>query len=220
MLLLLWPVALLYPTPVAFGLGQVRERAQAALADWLQGLAAVGEAQLQPLLPGMQVLCVALGVAAPCLLGYGVMKGAGRRALFAASALLVGTLTLALSTALTWGPNWTWGWLRATQACGLAGGALLALAALPLPQRVCSALLAVALLVQLWLLNHAPANAYDLANLQQWERGRFIHFYGLAQWVGWLWPFVVLVYLLARALARGPKAAVQSPPEPMQKGEE
>jgi hypothetical protein len=40
--------------------------------------------------------------------------------------------------------------------------------------------------------------------LQAWEQGRFIRFYGLAQWLGWLWPFAVLGWLLARLLARAP----------------
>ena len=103
----------------------------------------------------MQVLCVALGAAAPCLLGYGVMQGAARRVPFALAALLAGVATLALSFALTWGPASAWGWLRAPQIGGLAGGALMALLALPLPQRACLALLAVALGAQLWLLNEA-----------------------------------------------------------------
>lgn len=35
-LLALWPVALLFPAAVPFGLGQVMERMEAALAEWLQ----------------------------------------------------------------------------------------------------------------------------------------------------------------------------------------
>ena len=206
-LLTLWPVGLLYPTPVALGLGHVYERVEAALAallkdtPWLEWLP-LREFELQPLLPGVQVLCVALGAAAPCLLGYGVMQGAARRVPFALAALLAGVATLALSFALTWGPASAWGWLRAPQIGGLAGGALMALLALPLPQRACLALLAVALGAQLWLLNEAPLSAYDAANLQQWEQGRFIHFYGLAQWVGWLWPFATLAYALFRLFGR------------------
>ena len=175
-LLALWPVGLLYPTPVALGLGHVYERVEAALAALLKDT--------------------------PWLEGYGVMQGAARRVPFALAALLAGVATLALSFALTWGPASAWGWLRAPQIGGLAGGALMALLALPLPQRACLALLAVALGAQLWLLNEAPLSAYDAANLQQWEQGRFIHFYGLAQWVGWLGPFATLAYALFRLFGR------------------
>ena len=204
-LLALWPVALLYPTPVAFGLGHVYERAEAALAallkgtPWLEWLP-LRELELQPLLPDTQVLCVALGAVAPCLLGYGVMQGAAHRALFALLAMVTGVGTLALSFALTWGPVAAWGWLHAPQMQGLAGCVCIALLALPLPRRICLALLVAALLAQLSFLNAAPLSAYDLENLQRWEQGRFIHFYGLAQWVGWLWPFVVLAFLALRAM--------------------
>jgi hypothetical protein len=34
--------------------------------------------------------------------------------------------------------------------------------------------------------------------LQTWEQGRFIRFNGLVQWLGWLWPYTVLLYAIAR----------------------
>jgi hypothetical protein len=53
------------------------------------------------------------------------------------------------------------------------------------------------------LLNDAPASAYFAQTLQVWEQGRFIRFYGLGQWLGWLWPYATLVYVLLRASRRG-----------------
>ena len=43
----------------------------------------------------------------------------------------------------------------------------------------------------------------ELLKLQAWELGRWVHFYGLAQWVGWVWPFAAIVWLLARLSRRG-----------------
>ena len=60
---------------------------------------------------------------------------------------------------------------------------------------------------QLALLNAAPQSAYFASTLQSWEQGRFIHFHGLAQWVGWLWPYVAFVYLIVRLARRGEGAA-------------
>ncbi|MDO5086016.1 MAG: VanZ family protein [Comamonadaceae bacterium] len=215
-LLALWPVALLYPAPVAFGLGQVYERAETALAALLKGTPflewlPLREVELQPLLPGVEVLCVALGVLAPCLLGYSVMLHTGRRALLAALALAVGVAASALSAALTWGPVYAWAWLDRPQRWGLMAGAGLALLALPLPRRACVPVLMATLALGLALLNQAPESAYDAANLQVWEQGRFIHFYGLAQWVGWLWPYAALLYLAGRLLRRGPAQAPALP---------
>ena len=85
MLLALWPFALLFPAAVPFGLGQVFERLEPALADWLEDTPflewlPVRDVELQPLVPGAELLCVALGALIPCLLGYSVMRSVGRRA--------------------------------------------------------------------------------------------------------------------------------------------
>jgi hypothetical protein len=47
-----------------------------------------------------------------------------------------------------------------------------------------------------------PADAYFAESLQAWEQGRFIRFNGAAQWVGWLWPYAAMTYLLSRVAAR------------------
>jgi hypothetical protein len=85
---------------------------------------------------------------------------------------------------------------------GVALGAVLALVLLPIPRRGCAALVLLALVVHLSLLNQAPASAYFAQTLQTWEQGRFIRFNGLAQWLGWLWPYATLVYVLVR-VSRG-----------------
>jgi hypothetical protein len=52
--------------------------------------------------------------------------------------------------------------------------------------------------VYLSLLNQAPTSPYFAQTLAAWEQGRFIRFNGIAQWLGWLWPYAALVYVLAR----------------------
>jgi VanZ family protein len=204
-LLALWPVGLLFPAPVAFGLGQALWRAQAGLAAWLAGTWLADwlpfpafAPHLRPLAPGVEALCVALGALAPCLLGYTVTRSWRRRALLAAAMLAAGVLVSALSAALTYGPRHAWSWMTPPVPWGLAGAALALLLFLRLPARGCVALLLALLAAQVMLLNTAPQNAYFALTLQGWERGRFIHFIGLAQWVGWLWPYVALVYLSGR----------------------
>ena len=77
-------------------------------------------------------------------------------------------------------------------------GAVVALLLVPLSHRTCLALLLLVGVLHLSLLNQAPASAYFAQTLQTWEQGRFIRFHGLAQWLGWLWPFAVLLEALAR----------------------
>jgi hypothetical protein len=65
--------------------------------------------------------------------------------------------------------------------------------------------LLLALAVHLSLLNQAPTSPYFAQTLQTWEQGRFIRFNGLAQWLGWLWPYAALAYVLLRLSRREPQ---------------
>lgn len=202
-LLAVWPMALLFPVPVAFGLGQVLERTEAALADmlqdtpWLEWMP-LREVELQPLLPVSEMLCVAIGLSLPCLLAFSVVRQLHQRIMVALIVLAVGVSASALSAALTYGPAHAWGWVSADVAVGLGLAVLGAVMLLFASPRMCSVLALVALVWQLSLLNNASADAYFALTLQTWERGQFIRFHGLIQWLGWLWPYVTLMYLVRR----------------------
>ncbi|MGB4117740.1 MAG: VanZ family protein [Polaromonas sp.] len=206
-LLVLWPVALLFPAAVPMGLGQVFERLETALADALEGTPflvwlPVREIELQPLVPLAELTCVALGALIPLLLGYGVVRTLWRRAVFAVLMLAAGMAVSALSAALSYGPEHAWAWLDMPVRAGLMLAAALALVLLPLGRRGAAAFALLALTIQLSLLNQAPASAYFAQTLQTWEQGQFIRFHGLVQWLGWLWPYAALLYLLARLSGR------------------
>jgi VanZ family protein len=206
-LLVLWPVALLFPAAVPMGLGQVFERLETALADALEGTPflvwlPVREIELQPLVPLAELVCVALGALIPLLLGYGVVRTVWRRAVFALLMLAAGIFVSALSAALSYGPEHAWAWLDLPVRAGLMLAGALALVLLPLGRRAAAALALLALTIQLSLLNQAPASAYFAQTLQTWEQGQFIRFHGLVQWLGWLWPYAALLYLLARLSGR------------------
>jgi VanZ family protein len=202
-LLALWPFGMLFPASVPLGLGQVFERLESALAEWLMDTPflewlPVRDVELQPLVPGAELLCVALGLLIPTLLGFSVIVSAGRRALFAIAMLVVGIAATALSAALSWGPSHAWSWLSLPVRLGLLAGVVVSLAFAFMPRRGCAALVLVALMLHLALLNQAPASAYFTHTLQTWEQGRFIRFNGLAQWLGWVWPYAVLLYVVLR----------------------
>ena len=127
-LLALWPVALLFPASVPFGLGQVLERLEEALADWLADTpflqwVPVREVELEPLLPGAELLCVMLGALIPCLLAYSISLGVGRRLALAAGGLVAGVVVSALSAALSYGPAHAWAWLSLPVQVGLGADA-------------------------------------------------------------------------------------------------
>ena len=213
-LLLLWPSALLFPAAVPMGLGQVFERLESALADALADTPflewmPMREVELQPLVPIAELLCVALGALIPCLLGYCVIRTLWQRGVFAVAAIALGLGASALSAALSYGPEHAWAWLDAPVQVGIGLAVVLAVLLLALPRRVAAALALLALVIHLSLLNQAPADPYFAQTLQIWEQGRFIHFYGLVQWLGWLWPYAALICLVARLSGHEAQAAAE-----------
>ncbi len=201
-LLAVWPMALLFPAAVPFGLGQVLERIEETLGeqlvdtpflDWLP----VRETELQPLVPGAEMVCVMLGLLIPCLLAFCVIRSRGRRAAFALMLAGAGVAVTALSAALSWGPAHAWAWLSMPVQFGMVLAGVVALAMALVRWRASASLLLLCLGIYLSLLNQAPESPYFAQTLHAWEQGRFIRFHGLAQWLGWLWPYATLFYVLS-----------------------
>lgn len=210
-LLALWPPALLFPPAVPFGLGQVFERLEESIAVWLTDTPflewlPVRQFELQPLVPAAEMLCVMLGLMVPCLLAFTVARSQPRRVLLAAGVLGAGVGASALSAALSWGPLHAWAWVGTPVLAGGVLALVLMMALLRVSRRLGMVLLLLATVLHLSLLNQAPLNAYFALTLATWEQGRFIRFHGLAQWLGWLWPFAVILYA-GVALSRRPAPA-------------
>lgn len=210
-LLALWPIALLFPAAVTFGLGQVFERVETSIAEWLADTPFLDwmplrQFELEPLVPGVELLCVMLGALVPCLLAFQVTRSIAYRAVLLPLMLFVGMVASALSAALSYGPDHAWAWLSLPVQIGIAAALCVGILLLAVPRRLCAALLLIALIVHLSLLNQAPESAYFAQTLATWEQGRFIRFNGVAQWLGWLWPFAALAYVLV-AVSRRPQTA-------------
>ena len=96
----------------------------------------------------------------------------------------------------------------ALNIAGTALGALVAAALLALlPRRAAAGVGLVALTALVALVARAPADPYYAHSLHEWAQGRFIRFHGVAQWVGWFWPYAAMLYLLVRLGARDRDAA-------------
>ncbi|TDM09784.1 MAG: teicoplanin resistance protein VanZ [Ideonella sp. MAG2] len=210
-LMALWPVGLLFPTPLPFGLGPGWDGMQAAvlqsLADvsWAEPMRnAVAEVpvptQRLPLL--LEGWGVALGLLLPCLLAYAVMPVGWRRMAMVFGAFAMGFGTATLSAAMNFGPEHALAWIAPVVVYGAAVAAVLALALAWTNQRLAATLGLLALAMLLALVAQAPADPYFAQSLQAWEQGRFIRFHGLARWVGLLWPWACGLWLLGRIAAR------------------
>ncbi len=211
-LLLLWPVALLFPAPLPLGLGQVFDELGAWIPELLDGTPWAGAVAppvvqrgvlRQALSPWVEGTAVGAGLLAPCLLAFATLRPGWCRLLVPALVLCVALGTTALSTALNFGPAHAWTWVTPAVAPGLVVGFALSVAAAALKPRVAAALGLVALATVVSLGASAPADPYFAASLQLWEQGQFIRFHGMSQWVGWAWPYAAMAWLLSRlALAR------------------
>jgi len=213
-LLMLWPIGQLFPGPVPLGLGQVWPQvAQGAVAfgNWAQSVPWAAEwaetlllidipaASLSPL---AEAALTALGLLAPCLLAYTITRPGWRRLALVVGAAGLGFAGMTLSTALNFGPQHGLAWLGPTVPPAFASAMLIAALAAGVSRRTAAALGLVAVTALVVLASQAPTDPYFADSLQAWEQGRFIRFHGVAQWVGWLWPYVLLAYLLRRLGAR------------------
>jgi VanZ family protein len=230
-LLALWPVGLLFPAPAPLGLGQIgggrlleglqawldtlpwvdgwREWMQPAAAGGTEAAAAASAAALAAaaapsgLSPLAEIFIVALGLLAPCVVAFSIVAPGWRRLALAFGALLLAALGMTLSTLLNFGPRHALAWITpwAGPAVGLATLAVLVLA--PLSRAVVLGLGLMVLTGLVVAVAQAPADPYFAQNLQAWEQGRFVHFHGLAQWVGWLWPYAAIAWMLSRLATKG-----------------
>ena len=218
-LLILWPIGLLFPTAVPFGIGHVLGRIQPLLVDlladtpaaawtegWTAAVAPVAEAAPLALSATSELAIIVLGLLAPCLVAFTIANPGWRRAALVIGAAFVGAATTTLSTALNFGPTHAFSWTtpHALQALGIGTGSAMLLSLVP--RRVAAGFGLIALTALVMLVAQAPADPYFAQSLQGWEQGRFIRFHGAAQWVGWAWPYAALTYLLVRLAAREPRS--------------
>jgi VanZ family protein len=211
-LLALWPFGLLFPAPFALGMGLGWERVQAALNDILSDvpwatevLALVNDTPVRsgryPVL--LEGLGITLGLLGPCLLAFSIMPRGWRRGVLVAGLTLLGLGATSLSITLGFGPSHAGAWITPAVVPAVTLAVLLALCASLSGYRLAAVLGAAVLSALVMLVAQAPSDPYFVQSLQAWEQGRFIRFHGLAQWVGWLWPFMALATLVARAARPG-----------------
>ncbi len=182
-LLLLWPIALLYPTPVPLGLGF-------GMGQWL-------ELQTQVLGSKAQFAVVTLGLLVPVLMSYAITPKLLHRAVALALLLAAALGVTTLSNGLSFGPEHATIWLQMPAHGGLWLGAVIAASLLLATRRLCWVLAFLLLVPQLFLIGIMAPDPYFGETLSIWERGQLIRFYGATQWLGRLWPYAVLALIVS-----------------------
>jgi VanZ family protein len=206
LLLLLWPVALLFPAPAPLGLGHVWGEVESWLQAALEGTPWAAEAAdwfapdtaLRPLTRAKEVLIVALGLLAPCLLAYATTRPGWHRLVLVAGAAAIGVGMMTMSSALNFGIEHALAWWAPRTGAALLAAAFVATVLAAVGARWAAGLGLVVLALLVALVAQAPEDPYFAASLAGWEQGRLVRFHGIAQWVGWLWPYAAMAWLLRR----------------------
>jgi VanZ family protein len=228
-LLWLWPLGLLFPPPLPLGEGQLLPHVRIALMEWTQGTplqawvlpedplmlwAQVHSSVAQSAwLAPIEGLTVAAGLLAPMCVACALARPRTLRVVLLTLLVLMGVGVTALSTALNFGPSHAFSWLTLPASVGMllgaTGGAWL-VGRSRTTGAVCGVLVLLALV---GLIHLAPPDPYYAQTLQAWENGRFIRFHGLSRWFGIVWPYVALLWLLARLLGRDPHPTEAAAPK-------
>jgi len=217
-LLWVWPIGLLFPPPLPLGEGQLMPHVRIVLMELTQGTplqewilpadplmlwATVHSAvDSSYWLPVVEAMTVAAGLLAPMCVACAVARPRSLRLMLMSSLVLLAIGVTAFSAALNFGPTHAMAWLTLPSVFGLLVGAVGGALLVDRTRRTCAALGVLVVLALVGLIHLAPPDPYYAQTLQAWENGRFIRFHGLSRWFGILWPYVALVWLIARLFGR------------------
>ena len=215
MLIAAWPAAQIYPEPMLFGNGDIRD-ALGALFTALGAMLPIDDAvfAVTEFADSFEVAEFVLAeafVVAAAILAVGLafastMRPHAPRVKLLLVLLLAALLSKTLANAVEFGPERALAWLTPGAYGGIALGVLSLLAASAGP-RIWSARFAMLALVALVVaVNLVPENPYYTDAISAWRQGKLLNFNALAQWLSLLWPYALACGL---AMAWWPGAASQ-----------
>ncbi len=210
-LVLLWPFAQIFPQEHLFGMGGI-------VREWLTDPDSWPMELLTGWFPSLESWQEHFGLRPDDMQAQQTMESLVTgfswigTALFASVAMrrnapmlriLVGLLAAALlikaaSAELQFPDGSAFTWLSEGGRFALMTSSLVLVLLLRLPRWLRAILAMLTLFAMVVLTNLLPSSPYAWISEQGWRMGRFIHFNSLAQWLGWVWPFLACLYLLWR----------------------
>ncbi|HEY0588052.1 MAG TPA: VanZ family protein [Pseudoduganella sp.] len=200
-LVALWPLTQIYPQGFLFGLGQLLP----ILSEWLSELLDMDIDLAAMVRPDVtltveqywlsETIVTACGMVGAALTLLCILRKPAPRAPLVALLVAAAVLVKTLSTALQLGPDAAFVWITPGAQGGFLIGVIM-LGGLIFAPHVAQRRLAVAtLLLSLLIVNTTPTNPYFSETLQTWVQGKFLNFYGAAQFLSLAWPLAALWYL-------------------------
>ncbi len=202
LLLALWPLAQIFPQAYLFGLGQILP----TLSIWVDQFFDVDIDLGTVLRVGVELnadeyllsetIITACGCTGAILLCLSILNRHAPKFWLSATLFSAAILTKALASALVFKPEFAFVWLTPGAKGGLLISAMMLYGLSFSPSHVQRRLAFLMLALGLALNNLIPVNPYFLMTMQSWVQGQLLNFYGAAQFLAVIWPFVGLVYIL------------------------
>lgn len=200
-LVALWPLAQVYPQGFLFGLGQLLP----ILSEWLSELLDM-EIDLGAMIrPDVtltveqywlsETIVTACGMVGAALTLLCILRKPAPRPLLVALLVAAAVLVKSLSTALQFGPDNAFAWITPGAQGGFLIGVIMLGGLIFAPHMAQRRLAVATLLLSLLIVNTTPTNPYFSETLQNWVQGKFLNFYGAAQFLSLAWPLATLWYL-------------------------
>lgn len=214
----LWPLAQIYPQAYLFGLGQFLP----ILSLWIEEVFDI-EVDLSAILSNgleldaeefllSETIITASGCTAAVLICLFLLNRHAPKFWLALLLLGAAVATKALASAILFKPEFAFAWLTPGAKGGLLISAIMLYGFSFSPNHVQRRLALLMLALSLLFINLVPSNPYFLMTLHSWVQGKFLNFYGAAQFLSIVWPFAALWYVFKHSKrARIQPEAAQNP---------
>lgn len=201
-MVLLWPLAQIYPQGYLFGLGQLIP----VLSNWLTIYLDIPVDLGEMLRRGVdltieqywlsETIITCFGLMGAVLILLCLLKQEAPRARLVTLLILITLSIKTLAFALFFKPVNAYSWFSPGAQAGLIVGCLMLYGLAFTPARVQRHLAIFMLAISLLVINFVPGNPYFVDTLSTWHQGKFLNFGGAAQFLSILWPWMAIWFLL------------------------
>jgi VanZ family protein len=201
-IVLLWPLAQIYPQGYLFGLGQLVP----VLSNWLNNYLDISIDLDEVLRQGIdltieqywlsETIITCFGLIGGVLIFLCLLQPPAPRARLVTLLILITLSVKSLALALFFKPINAYSWLSPGAQAGLIIGCLMLYGLAFTPTRVQRRMAIFMLTISILVINFVPGNPYFVDTLSAWNRGKFLNFDGAAQFLSIFWPWLAIWFLL------------------------
>jgi VanZ family protein len=198
----LWPLAQIFPQAYLFGLGQMLP----IFSSWLDEFFDIDLDLSAFMLNGFELeaeefllsetFITACGCTGAILICLFLLNRHAPKFWLSCLLLVAALSTKALASALLFSPEVAFAWMTPGAKAGLIISIIMLYGFSFAPAQVQRRLAILMLFMSLLLSNLIPSNPYFVISMQNEVQGKFLNFYGAAQFLSIVWPLVALWYLL------------------------